>query len=268
MQTKLSETFTHLKQHKKKALIPFITFGYPDIITTEKILHALEENGADAIELGIPYSDPLADGPIICATYEHALKHHITLSLVFKHIASWRENIRVPLIIMTYYNPMYQYGLEKFARDAEACGVNGVIISDLPFGESQTFQKICMKNELDLISLIAPTSTKQRIKKLTANAAGFIYCVSRPGTTGVRKKLYSGLGKFIKNARAQTPLPLCIGFGISTPQQAKEAAALSDGVIVGSALINVMQKNLHNGKLIAESSRFIRSLRRVLDAKE
>lgn len=263
--TTITETFKKLKNENKKALIPFITFGYPDIKTMEKLLHALEDNGADIIELGIPYSDPLADGPVICATYEHALKHNITLSLALKHIASWKRNLRVPLIIMTYYNPLYQYGLEKFARDAKNSGVSGVIISDLPFEESGMFQNICIKNELDLISLLAPTSTKHRIKKLTANASGFIYCVSRPGTTGVREKLYSGLGKFIKNARAETKLPLCIGFGISTPAQAKEAVKISDGVIVGSALIKTMQQNLRNGKLLSESARFIRSLRHALD---
>ncbi len=246
--------------------MPFITFGFPDIKTTEKLLYALDENGADLIELGIPYSDPLADGPIICATYEHALKHSITLALAFKHIALWKKNLHAPLIMMSYYNPLYQFGIEHFAHDAKNAGVSGVIISDLPFEESRAFQKICTQSNLDLISLLAPTSTKERIQKLSAHATGFIYCVSRMGTTGVREKLYSGLGKFIKNVRAQTPLPLCIGFGISTPPQAKEAAALSDGVIVASALIRVMQKNLRTGKLLTESSSFLRSLRRAIDA--
>lgn len=264
--TEISETFKRLRVQNKKALIPFITFGYPDIKTTEQLLYSLAENGSDIIELGIPYSDPLADGPVICASYEHALKKEITFSIALKMIAVWQKKIHVPLIIMTYYNPLEQYGLKNFAGDARKSGVSGVIISDLPFEESGMFQNICMKNELDLISLLAPTSIKQRIKKLTADSAGFIYCVSRPGTTGVREKLYSGLGKFIKNVRAQTPLPLCIGFGISTPQQAREAVKISDGVIVGSALIKTMQQNLHNGKLLSESSAFIRSLRRALDA--
>lgn len=266
--TEIEKTFRKLKQEKRKALVPFITFGYPDIPTTKKLLYALEENGADIIELGIPYSDPLADGPVICQTYEHALKKEINLRAAFENIARWKKELHVPLILMTYYNPLYQYGLEKFARGAKNAGVSGVIISDLPFEESRAFQKICARGALDLISLLAPTSTKARIHKLAAHATGFIYCVSRTGTTGVREKLYGGLGQFIKNVRAQTPLPLCIGFGISTPPQAQEAAELSDGVIVGSALIRVMQKNLRNGKLLSESSCFIRSLRRATDASQ
>lgn len=266
METEISKTFKKLKSENKKALIPFITFGYPDIKTTEKLLHGLEVSGADMIEIGIPYSDPLADGPIICSTYAHALKHSITLALALNHIATWGRNLRAPLIIMTYYNPLYQYGLKNFARDAKNAGVSGVIISDLPFEESGAFQKICAQNSLDLIQLLAPTSTKERIQKAARHASGFIYCVSRTGTTGVREKLYSGLGTFIKNVRKETPLPLCIGFGISTPQQAREAAKISDGVIVGSALIRVMQKNLRNGKLLQRASIFTRSLRRAIDA--
>ena len=226
---------------KGKAFIPFITCGDPDLETTKKIVRAMAANGADLIELGIPFSDPTAEGPTIQAANLRALSGGVRTDQIFDLVRELRTDVTVPMVFMTYANVVFSYGAEKFIRTCREIGIDGLILPDLPFEEKEEFLPICRECGVDLISLIAPTSEK-RISMIASEAEGFLYIVSSLGVTGTRSEITTDLASIVKVVRESTDLPCAIGFGISTPEQAARMAALSDGAIVGSAIIRILEK--------------------------
>lgn len=221
-----------------KAFIPFITCGDPDLETTEQLVYALERAGASLIELGIPFSDPTAEGPVIEEADIRALNAGATTDKVFELVVKLRKNTAIPLVFMTYANVAFSYGAEDFIKKSAQIGIDGLIFPDLPYEEKDEFEPICEKYGIDLISLIAPTS-HDRIKTIAKNANGFLYCVSSLGVTGVRNEITTDIGAMIGLVKEVTDLPCAVGFGISTPEQAKEMCRFADGAIVGSAIVKI-----------------------------
>ena len=224
-----------------KAFIPFITCGDPNLDTTEKIVREAVKNGADLIELGIPFSDPTAEGPVIQGANIRALAGGVTTDKIFDMVKKLREDLSIPMVFMTYANVVFSYGAEKFICTCHDIGIDGLILPDLPYEEKDEFLPICEKYDVDLISLIAPTSDK-RIGMISKDAKGFIYIVSSLGVTGTRSEITTDLGSVVSVIRQNTDVPCAIGFGISTPEQASKMASLSDGAIVGSAIIKIIEK--------------------------
>ncbi len=225
-----------------KAFIAFITCGDPDLETTKAAVHAAVENGADLIELGIPFSDPTAEGPVIQGANLRALNGGITTDKIFAFVKKLRRDITIPMVFMTYANVVFSYGTEKFISNCREIEIDGLILPDLPFEEKEEFQPICKKYGVDLISLIAPTS-ENRIAMIAKEAEGFLYLVSSLGVTGMRSEIKTDLTSIVKVVRENTNVPCAIGFGISTPEQAKKMASISDGAIVGSAIIKLIEKH-------------------------
>lgn len=226
---------------KHKAFIAFITVGDPDLETTERVVHAAVENGADLIELGIPFSDPTAEGPVIMEADEVALKAGTTTDKVFELTKKLRETITVPMVYMTYANVVFSYGCEKFAQKAADAGIDGLILPDVPYEEKEEFTEVFDRYGLDLISMIAPTS-EDRIAMIAKEAKGFIYMVSSLGVTGTRSEITTDISAMTDLVKKNSEVPCAVGFGISTPEQAARMAELSDGVIVGSAIIKIIAK--------------------------
>lgn len=224
-----------------KAFIPFITCGDPDLETTAKAVRAAVKGGADLIELGIPFSDPTAEGPVIQGANIRALSGGVTTDKVFELVKELRRDVTVPMVFMTYANVVFSYGSEKFISTCKEIGIDGLILPDLPFEEKDEFQPVCDKYGVDLISLIAPTS-HERISMIAKQAQGFIYVVSSLGVTGTRSEITTDLGAIVDVIRKNTDVPCAIGFGISKPEQAKKMADISDGAIVGSAIIKILEK--------------------------
>lgn len=223
----------------KKSFIPFITCGDPNLETTEKLIHEAVKNGADLIELGIPFSDPVAEGPVIQAADLRALKSGTTTEKLFDFVKQIRTSVPIPLVFMTYANIVFSSGSEKFIKRCRDVGINGIITPDLPFEESDEFKPFCDKYDIDLISMISPTS-QNRIPMIAKEAAGFLYVVSSLGVTGIRNEINTDLESMIKTVREYTDIPCEIGFGISTPEQAEKMSAIADGVIVGSAIVKIV----------------------------
>lgn len=230
---------------KGKAFIPFITCGDPDLETTAAVVRAMAENGADLIELGIPFSDPTAEGPTIQGANIRALKGGVTTDKIFELVKDLRKDVHIPMVFMTYANVIFSYGAEKFISACHEIGIDGLILPDLPFEEKEEFLPFCNKYAVDLISLIAPTSEK-RIAMIAKEAKGFIYIVSSLGVTGVRSEIKTDLVPIIDIVRKNSDVPCAVGFGISTPEQAKKMADISDGAIVGSAIIKLVEKHGKN----------------------
>lgn len=226
---------------KGKAFIPFITCGDPDLETTGRLVRAAVDNGADLIELGIPFSDPTAEGPVIQGANIRALAGGITTDKVFDFVKELRKDVSVPLVFMTYANVVFSYGADAFISTCKEIGIDGLILPDLPFEEKDEFGPLCKQYGVDLISLIAPTS-KQRIAMIAKEADGFLYIVSSLGVTGARSEITTDLSSIVKVVRENTDIPCAIGFGISTTEQAEKMAGIADGVIVGSAIIKIMEK--------------------------
>jgi tryptophan synthase alpha chain len=258
---RITGLFERLQAQKKKGFIAFVTAGDPDIKTTKKIIKELERSGADMIELGIPFSDPMADGPTIQASYERAVKGGVHLADVLKLVGEVRKESQVPLVLFGYYNPIFNYGLKKFARDAAAAGADGVLIVDLPPEESDELRSELDKNGVDLIFLLTPTSDEKRMRLVASKASGFIYFVSVTGVTGARTSVSADVHKYVKRVRKHTDLPLGVGFGISTPQQAKEVCKSADAAVVGSAIVNVIARN-KGPRLIKELGAFVSGIKR------
>ena len=225
-----------------KAFIAFVTCGDPDLETTAKVVGAAVENGADLIELGIPFSDPTAEGPVIQGANLRALRGGITTDKIFAFVKELRRDVKVPMVFMTYANVVFSYGAEKFISTCRDIGIDGLILPDLPFEEKEEFLPTCRQYGVDLISLIAPTS-ENRISMIAREAEGFIYIVSSLGVTGTRSEIRTDLSSIVKVVRENTKVPCAIGFGISTPEQAKKMADISDGAIVGSAIVKLMEKH-------------------------
>ena len=225
-----------------KAFIAFITCGDPDLETTAAAVRAAVENGADLIELGIPFSDPTAEGPVIQGANLRALNGGITTDKIFDFVKNLRRDVTVPMVFMTYANVVFSYGAKRFISTCKDIGIDGLILPDLPFEEKDEFQSLCKKCDVDLISLIAPTS-ENRIAMIAKEAEGFVYIVSSLGVTGMRSEIKTDLASIVKVVRENTDVPCAIGFGISTPEQAKKMSDISDGAIVGSAIIKLLEKH-------------------------
>lgn len=224
-----------------KAFIPFITCGDPDIETTIKVVRSAVENGADLIELGIPFSDPTAEGPVIQGANIRALAGGVTTDKIFDMVKELRRDVKIPLVFMTYANVVFSYGVERFMKKCSDTGMDGIIIPDMPFEEKEEFAECARQYGVDMISLIAPTS-ENRIAMIAKEAEGFIYVVSSLGVTGTRSEITTNIGDIVSVIRENTDVPCAVGFGISTPEQAEKMAGLSDGAIVGSAIIKIIEK--------------------------
>jgi tryptophan synthase alpha chain len=255
---RIDSVFKGLKG-KRAALIPYIVAGDPDLKATEDMILKLAESGADIIEIGVPFSDPLADGPTIQAASQRALKKGVTLKDIFP-MAERLKGITTPLALMTYFNPVFQYGLKAFAEDCNRCGIAGVIIPDLPPEEAGSWIQEASPFELGTIFLIAPTSPPERIGLASRLSRGFIYYVSVTGVTGARKALPEELGPAIRLIKEQSQKPVAVGFGISTPEQVKEVSRIADGVIVGSAIVKMIEENQKNPDLVNRIGGFVSSL--------
>lgn len=226
---------------KGKAFIAFVTGGDPDLETTEQILYAMEEAGADLIEIGIPFSDPIAEGVVIQEANERALAAGCTTDKLFDTVKKAREKVTVPIVYLTYANAVVKYGKDKFMKRCVECGIDGLIVPDIPFEEKEELSGVCEEYGVDLISMIAPTS-HERIRTIAKEAKGFVYCVSSMGVTGVRTEIKTDIGAMVQSVKEVTDTPCAIGFGIATPEQAEKMASLSDGAIVGSAIVKLVAK--------------------------
>ncbi|KAI4440015.1 tryptophan synthase subunit alpha [Schaedlerella arabinosiphila] len=247
--------------HNKKAFIPFVTGGDPTLDITEQLLYAMEEAGADLIEIGIPFSDPIAEGVVIQEANERALKAGFTADKLFDMIRRARQRVTVPMVFLTYLNPIYTYGKEKFMKRCEECGIDGIIVPDMPFEEKRELSDVCEKYGVDIISLIAPTSN-ERIRMIAGEAKGYIYCVSSLGVTGVRNEIKTDIAGMVKLVRETTEVPCAVGFGISTPEQARKMAELSDGAIVGSAIVKIIAE--YGEDCVPHVTEYVRTMKGAL----
>ena len=258
--SRIGEVFQELKRRDEKALIPYITAGDPDLETTVKLVKTLEENGADIVELGIPFSDPMADGATIQRASVRALDSQTTLSNVIDTVADIRRRTSVPLIFMTYYNPVHNYGEAEFVKRSVAAGVDGVIVPDLPPEESESLRRLGGEAGLDVIYLLAPTSSPERVEIISRLSSGFVYYVSLTGITGERTEMAAGVKEGVQRIRAVTDKPVAVGFGITTPDHVREVSQWADGAVVGSAMVKLVEENL-DGDLESSVGSFVRLLK-------
>lgn len=281
--SRITEQFVRLRKQGRIALVPFFTAGYPTPKIFMELVKEAAKRGASVIEIGIPFSDPLADGPTIQYSSQQVLNRHITLAKVLKMLRvlnssdigrrtgksalsqdrtgfPTRSSVGVPLVIMSYYNPIWRFGPERFCQQAKRAGVSGLIIPDLPPDEGNALEKKARQYGLDLIYLLAPNATKQRIRLVTRHSQGFVYLVSVTGVTGAREKLPPELLTFIKRVRQTTRKPLCVGFGVSKPQQIKTLRKSVDGVIIGSAIIDLIRREKSESRVVAKVGNFIEQL--------
>lgn len=254
--SKISEAFKDTK-----AFIPFITGGDPSLEITEQLLYAMEEAGADIIEIGIPFSDPIAEGPVIQAANERALAAGCTTDRFFETVKKAREKVQVPMVFLTYLNPIFTYGKERFMERCRECGVQGVIVPDMPFEEKGELREVCREYGVEIISLIAPTS-HERITAIAKEAEGYIYCVSSLGVTGMRKEISTDIQGMVDKVRQVTKVPCAVGFGISTPEQAQKMAAVSDGVIVGSRIVKIVEE--YGEKAVPYVKEYVGNMKKAL----
>ena len=260
--SRIKSIFTRLKKKNETALIPYIMAGDPDMATTRTLILEMEKAGCDIIEIGAPFSDPLADGPTIQKAALRSLMHHTSIADVLGLVADVRKTSKIPLIIMTYYNLIFHYGEERFVADAAAAGLDGIILPDLPPEEAGTLIPLAKKAGLDTIFLLAPTSTEERIKLVCKVAQGFVYYVSLTGVTGARTDIQHSVKDSLAKIRAHTEKPICVGFGISTPDQAAQIAGWgADGVIVGSALVKVIEEHAGSPELAGKATAFVKALK-------
>lgn len=254
--SKISEAFKDTK-----AFIPFITGGDPSLEITEQLLYAMEEAGADIIEIGIPFSDPIAEGPVIQAANERALAAGCTTDRLFETVKKAREKVQVPMVFLTYLNPIFTYGKERFMERCRECGIQGVIVPDMPFEEKGELREVCREYGVEIISLIAPTS-HERITAIAKEAEGYIYCVSSLGVTGMRKEISTDIQGMVDKVRQATKVPCAVGFGISTPEQAQKMAAVSDGVIVGSRIVKIVEE--YGEKAVPYVKEYVGNMKKAL----
>jgi tryptophan synthase alpha chain len=256
--------FERSRAQGRAALIPFVTAGDPDLDTTRELAIELAAAGADVIELGVPHSDPIAEGPVIQAASARSLAKHTTLSRILEMASSVRAACDVPLVLMGYLNNVLAHGEERFALDSAAAGVDGVIVADAPFEEAPRLQAACAAEGVHRVLLVAPTSTPERVVQIAARSRGFVYCVSVTGVTGARTELPSDLGALVRRIQRVTSTPVAVGFGISTPEQAVQVGRIADGVIVGSALVSRIGAAPSPRAAIAEAASFVRGLSSAL----
>ena len=259
--TRIGRLFECLKQDGRKGLIAYLTAGDPSLERTPALVEALVSGGADLIELGAPFSDPIADGPVIQRAGERALKAGATLRGVLETARTIRSRSEVPLLLFTYLNPVMRYGLDRLARDAAACGIDGCLLIDASVEEAQEYAEAMHRHALDTVFLAAPTSTQRRLELVARYSTGFVYLVSRMGVTGERESLSGAVAPLIQAMRAVTDLPLAVGFGISRPEHVAELGRQVEAVVVGSALVRVIEKNADNPHLERELDAFTRELK-------
>ncbi len=262
--SRIAAKFAELESRQRKALITFVTAGDPNLAVTEELIPVLEKAGADILELGVPFSDPMADGPTIQKASERALNSGVTLSKILAMVKSVRKASHIPIILMGYYNPIFHYGPERFAADAAAAGVDGVLMVDLPPEEAGAFKKAAARQGLDVIFLLAPTSDDERVTKVAEYGSGFVYYVSVTGVTGARKSVAVSVFDQVKKIKERVSLPVVVGFGISDPIQAGQVAAAADGVVVGSALVKLFEES-RGEELPERVATFVASLREGID---
>ena len=258
--SRIGATFAQLKKEGRGGLIPFITAGDPNIDTTRELLIALARAGSDLIELGVPFSDPIADGPVIQRASERALRHRMGIAEILQLVADTRREIDVPIVIFSYLNPLLQFGVSSFAAEAARAGVDGVLLTDLPLEEADEFSRALAASSLDLILLVAPTSTDERLRMIADRASGFIYAVSRTGVTGATSELSKEAEKLVARVRVVSDLPVAVGFGISNSQQVAEVWRYAEAAVVGSAIVAEIEKNAGRADLVQLVEEFVRSL--------
>ena len=262
---RIEDSFKTLKQQGRKGFIPFITAGDPDLATTEQLLVTLSQTGATLIELGVPFSDPMADGPVIQRASERALKHSFSLQEIFDTAARARKQIDTPIILFSYYNPLLQFGLKPLAQAAKDAGVDGVLVTDLTPEESGEFETELRACGLDMIFLVAPTSTDERLKLVVERASGFIYAVSRAGVTGARESVSAEAEKLVIRMRQFSTLPIAVGFGISNAELVRDVQRYADAVVVGSAIVAEMERLIDVPNLAEHIGEFVTGLQGFQD---
>ena len=260
---RIEDSFTTLKRDGRKGFIPYITAGDPDLSTTEELLVTLAQSGATLIELGVPFSDPMADGPVIQRASERALKHDFGLQQILDTAARARQRIDVPIILFSYYNPLLQFGLQRLAAAARDAGIDGILVTDLTPEESGEFEAALRDAGLDMIFLVAPTSTDERLKLVAKHASGFIYAVSRAGVTGTRESVSAEAEKLVQRMRQFSALPIAVGFGISTAEQVADVQRYADAAVVGSAIVAEMERLADAPDLPRQISNFLTGLTRL-----
>jgi len=259
--TRIGKLFENLKRDGRKGLIAYLTAGDPSPARTPELVEALVRGGADLVELGVPFSDPIADGPVIQRAGERALKAGTTLHKVLEIAREIRRRSEVPLLLFTYLNPVVRYGLDRLAKDAADCGMDGCLLTDASVEEAHEYVGAMHKHGLDTVFLAAPTSTERRLKLVAKYSTGFVYLVSRTGVTGEQASLSAAVAPLVRAMRAVTDLPLAVGFGISRPEHVAELATQVDAVVVGSALVRVIEKHLESPNLARELEAFVRQLK-------
>ncbi|HUH65423.1 MAG TPA: tryptophan synthase subunit alpha [Syntrophales bacterium] len=263
MNGRIEEKFKELKERNEKALVVYLTAGDPDLATTHRLIPALSDAGADIVEIGVPFSDPTADGPVIQAASQRAIRKGATLGGILDMIESSRRSTDIPVVLFGYYNPIFSFGCERFAVRAKETGVDGILVVDLPCEESRELRKHTDVAGLNFISLIAPTTRDERIATIVKEATGFLYYISITGVTGTAAPVIADIRADVARVRRATELPLVVGFGISTPLQAREAASSADGVVVGSAFVRLISESKGNN-LIATASEYITGIKKAL----
>lgn len=260
MINRIDKKFRELRKNRKKALIVYIMSGLPDMELTQELVLKLDNSGVDLIELGVPFSDPVADGPVIQEAGVRVLKKGINLNEIFRLVKRIRKKTQIPLVLMLYYNLILHFGEERFVKIATACGVDGIIVPDLPAEEAGLLIKFCRKRNLSTIFFVTPTSSLERLKQSSRLSSGFIYYISRTGVTGANTQLSAGLGSAVKRIAKFTKKPVCIGFGINNPKQVKSINKICDGAIIGSAVVKIMLENNKRGDIVKKVCKFVRSL--------
>jgi len=263
MTGRIGRKFKELKEKHQKALVVYLTAGDPDLATTESLIIALADAGVDVVEIGVPFSDPTADGPVIQAASQRALRQGATLEGILGMIESLRRSTDIPVVLFGYYNPIFSFGGERFAVRAKEAGVDGILVVDLPPEESRELRRHTDAAGLDFISLIAPTTSNERIAKIVKQATGFLYYISITGVTGTAQPVIADIRADVERVRRAATLPLVVGFGISTPPQAREIASCADGVVIGSAFVRLIQEGSGND-LINAASKYISDIKKAL----
>jgi len=262
--SRIQDKFIELKEKNRKALITFVTAGDPDLDATKEIVIEMENRGADIIELGIPYSDPIAEGPVIQAANTRALKNNIKIKDIMFMVNELRQTVKVPLLYLLYYNCIFKYGPKKFFSDCAEVGIDGVIIPDIPFEEKGEINETAEGYGVDIITLVSPTS-RDRIEKITKDAKGFLYCVSSLGVTGMRKEFNTDFKRFFEDIDKYTDIPKAIGFGISTTEHIRQLKGYCDGLIVGSAVVKQVEKSNSTQEAVKNVGDYVAELRKAMD---
>ena len=260
--SQITRAFDALKRKGRKGFIPFITAGDPDLETTRELIVELARAGATVIELGVPFTDPMADGPVIQRASERALRHGFDLAEVLQVVFDARKQTDVPIVLFSYYNPLLQFGIARLAGEAKSAGVDGVLVTDLVPEEASEFAAVLRANNLDMIFLVAPTSTDERLKMVAERATGFIYAVSRAGITGAREEMSAEAEKLVKRVRRFSDLPIAVGFGISTPEHVIGVWRFADAAVVGSALVAEIERHSNRVELVTAVGKLARNLSR------